>query len=114
MAHPQNSNLEGFSTTKPPFFNGTDFNYWKTNYCKTRIDCYLKSIDYDIWYIDMHGDIIPRKKVDDRFFDKVHEELDEKDKIMLTKNAKVKNFLICGLNRNIYNSADQASSTHDM
>ena len=44
----------------------------------------------------------------------MHEELDNKDKIMLSKNAKTKNFLICGLDRNIYNSVDQASSVHDM
>ena len=83
MTFPQNSHLEGLSSTKPPFFNGTYFNYWKT-----RMDCYLKSIDYDIWYIVMHGDIIPSKKVDNVYVDKVHEELDDKDKVMLSKNAK--------------------------
>ena len=87
MAFPKNSNLEGFSTTKGPFFNGTDFNYWKI-----RMDCYLKSVDYDIWYIVMHGDIIPRKTVGDTYVDKVHEELDDRDKIMLSKNAKAKFF----------------------
>ena len=60
MAFPQNSNFKGFSTTKPPFFKGMDFNYWKT-----RMEFYLKSVDYDIWYIVMHGDIIPKKEVDD-------------------------------------------------
>ena len=109
MAYPQKSNLEKFSTTKPQFFNGTYFNYWKTH-----MDCYLKFVDYDIWYIVMHGDIISRKKVDDRFVDKVHEELDEKDKIMISKNAKAKNFLICCLDRNIYSSVNQASSENDM
>ena len=56
------------------------------------MDCYLKSIDYDIWYIVIHGDIIPRKKVCDIFVDKVHEELDDKDNIMLSKNAKANFF----------------------
>ena len=83
MTFPQNSHLWGLSTTKPPFFNRTDFNYWKT-----RMDCYLKSVDCDIWYIVMHGDIIPRKKVDNTYIGKVHEELDDKDKIMLSKNTK--------------------------
>ena len=78
------------------------------------MDCYLKFVHYDIWYIVRHGDIIPRKKVDDIFVDKVHEELDDEDKIMLSKNVKAKFFLICGLVRNIYNSVDQASSAHDM
>ena len=44
----------------------------------------------------------------------MHEELDDKDKIILSKNAKAKNFLICGLDRNIYNNVNQASSDHDM
>ena len=109
MAYPNNSNLEGFSVTKPPFFNRIDFNCWKT-----RMDCYLKSIDYVIWYIVMHGDIIPKKKVDDRLVEKTHEDLDDKDKIMISKNAKPKNYFICGLQRNIYNSLDQASSAHEM
>ena len=78
------------------------------------MEFYLKSVDYDIWYIVMHGDIIPKKKVGDIFFDKVHKELDDKDKIMLSKNAKAKNFLICGLDRNMSNSVDQASNAHDM
>ena len=78
------------------------------------MDCYLKSVDYDIWYIVMHGDIILKKKVDDIFVAKVYEEFDDKDKIILSKKVKAKKFLICGLDRNIYNSIDQASSAHDM
>ena len=62
----------------------------------------------------MHRDIIPKKKMDDIFVAKVHEELYDKDKIILSKNAKAKSFLMCGLDRNIYNSVDQASSAHDM
>ena len=92
MTYPNNSNLDGFSVTKPHFFNGINFNYKKT-----KIDCYLKSIDYDIWYIIMHCDMIPVKKVDDRFVGKTHEDFDERDKIMISKNAKAKNYLICGL-----------------
>ena len=44
----------------------------------------------------------------------MYEELDDKHKIILSKNAKAKNFLICGLDRNIYNSVDQAYGAHDM
>ena len=97
MTYPNNSNLERFSVTKPPFFNGTDFNYWKT-----RMNCYLKSTDYDLWNIVMHGDMIPMKNVDDRLVEKTHEDFDENDKIMISKNAKIKNYLTYGLDRNIY------------
>ena len=107
MAYSNNSNLEGFSITKSSFSNGTNFNYWQT-----RMDYYLKSIDYNIWYIIMYGDMIHMKKIDDRFVEKTHEDFDEKDKIMTSKNAKAKNYLTCGLDRNIYNSVDQASSAY--
>ena len=100
---------EGLSTIKSPFFNGTDFNYWKS-----RMNCFLKSMDYDIWYIVMNGDAIPKKKVDNFFVEKSYEELDDKDRVILSKNAKAKHYLICGLDRDIYNSVDQASSAHEM
>ena len=57
MAYPINFQTEGFSVLKLSFFNGSDFNYWKS-----KMDCFLKSIDYDIWHIVMHGDMIPKKK----------------------------------------------------
>ena len=75
MAYPNNSKLEGFLVTKLPFFDGIDFNYWKT-----RIDYFLKSINYYFQYIVVHGDMIPMKKVDNRFVEKTHEDFDEKDK----------------------------------
>ena len=109
MAYPQNFQNERLSTMKRPFFNGTDFHYWKS-----RMDCFLKSIDYNIWYIVMNGDIIPKKKVDNILVEKSFEELDDKDKAMLSKNARAKHYLICGLDRDIYNSVDQASSAHEM
>ena len=62
----------------------------------------------------MHGDMIPMKKVDDRFVEKTRKDFDEKEKIMISKNAKAKNYLICELDRNIYNSIDQASSAHEL
>ena len=104
-----NSQNEGFSVTKPPFFNGTDFNYWKS-----RMECYLLSMDYDLWYIVMNGPIIPKKREGDTWVAKTHEDLDEKDKIVISKNAKAKNYLICGLDRSIYNSVEKASNAFEM
>ena len=58
MAYPKIFQNEGFSILKLSFSNGTDFNYWKT-----RMDYFLKYIDYDLWHIVMNGDIIPMKKI---------------------------------------------------
>ena len=55
------------------------------------MDCYLKSIDYDLWYIVMHGDMTLMKKMVIDLLRKLIEDFDEKDKIMTSKNAKAKN-----------------------
>ena len=68
------------------------------------MDYFLKSIDYDIWYIVMNGDIIPKKKVEDRRVLKTHEDFDERDKILISKNTRAKHYLFCSLDRDIFNS----------
>ena len=65
-------------------------------------------MDYDLWYIVMNGPIIPKKREGDTWVTKTQEDLDEKDKIMISKNANAKNYLICGLERSIYNSVEKA------
>ena len=99
MAYPMNFQNEWFSVLKSPFFNGTDFSYWKS-----RNDCFLKSIDYDIQYIVMNGDRLPKKKVEDIWVLKTHEEFDEKDKILNSKNARAKYYLFCSSDRDVFNS----------
>ena len=75
---------------------------------------FLKSIDYDIWYIVMNGDIMPKKKVENRWVLKTHEDFDDRDKILISKNARAKHCLFCSLDRDIFNSIDQASSAHEI
>ena len=75
---------------------------------------FLKIIDYDFWYIVMNGDIIPKKKVEDIWVLKTHEDFDERDKILISKKAKAKHYLFCSLDRDIFNSVDQASSAHEI
>ena len=72
------------------------------------MDYFLKSIDYDILYIIMNGDILPKKKVKDIWVLKTHEEFNEKDKILISKNVRVNHYLFCSLDRDIFNSIDQA------
>ena len=49
------------------------------------MDCFLKSIDYDLWYIVMNGDIVPKKKVEDRWIVQTHDDFDDRDKITISK-----------------------------
>ena len=48
--------MEGQSTTRPPFFDGNDYPYWKT-----RMRIFLQALDYEIWEIVCDGSFIPRK-----------------------------------------------------
>ena len=78
------------------------------------MDYFLKSIDYDIWYIVINGDIVPKKMVEDAWVLKTHEAFDDKDKILISKNSRAKHYLFCSLNTNIFNSVENALSAHNI
>lgn len=44
------SYLEGNSTMRPPLFNGSNYNYWKT-----RMMIYLQFKDYNLWEAVVNG-----------------------------------------------------------
>ena len=62
----------------------------------------------------MHSDIIPMKKVKDRFVLKTHENFDDNDKILILKKVRAKHYLFYSLDRDIFNSVDQASSAREI
>ena len=41
----------------------------------------------------MNGDIVPKKKVEDRWLVKTRNDFDDRDKIMISKNARAKYYL---------------------
>ena len=41
---------EGHSTTRPPFFKGTNYPYWKA-----RMEVFLRATDYDVWRVIQAG-----------------------------------------------------------
>ena len=45
--------MENQSTTRPPFFDGNDYSYWKT---KMRV--FLQALDYEIWEMVCDGSFI--------------------------------------------------------
>jgi hypothetical protein len=42
--------MEGLEIDKPPFFDGVHFLYWKN-----LMECYIQSIDFDLWDIILDG-----------------------------------------------------------
>ena len=47
---------EGLSTSRPPFFDGNDYAYWKD-----MMIIYLQSIDYDLWLSIENGPYKPTR-----------------------------------------------------
>ncbi|GKU96390.1 hypothetical protein SLEP1_g9631 [Rubroshorea leprosula] len=50
--------LEGLSTTKPPFFDGTNYNYWKN-----RMKVFMLANVPKAWIVTMKGPYVPMKVV---------------------------------------------------
>ena len=50
----KNGFCEGQSTSGPPYFDGTNYTYWKA-----RMKIYLQSIDYELWLNVSKGPYIP-------------------------------------------------------
>ena len=92
------SNLEGFEIDKPPFFDGVHFDFWKT-----RMECYLQSIDLDLWDIVLDG-----------FSSKPKLNWDSYDKKCFTLNIRAMQILRYGLNDDIYARIKNCSSAKDI
>ena len=90
--------MEDQSTTRPPFFNGNDYPYWKT-----RMRVFLQALDYELWEIVCDGSFIPRKNV-----------LSELDKKNMTLNSKAMNALFCALDKKEFHRVSNCSNAYEI
>ena len=93
-----NTQVEGLSTLRPPFFNGSDYAYWKV-----RMSIYFQSIDYDLWLCILNGPHIPTKKVGEAETLKKENEYSDLDKKKISLDARAMNILYCALDRGEFN-----------
>ena len=102
---------EGQSTTRPPLFNGENYNYWKV-----RMMIFIQANSYEEWNIISKGPKIPSKLVENRRVPKEENEYDENDFKMVQLNAKAKHTLYCALHPSEFNrisSCDTAKQIWD-
>ncbi|KAL6321533.1 hypothetical protein AAG906_021728 [Vitis piasezkii] len=110
MANPSSSShIESFSTTRPPFFMGTDYPYWKT-----KMTWFLQSINIDLWDIIEDGPHIPSKLENGVMVPKPKHEWDELDRKKVQLNAKVIFILHCVIDRNEFNRIWQCKSAKEI
>lgn len=91
-------NLEGFSTTKAPLFDGNNFSFWSV-----RMETYLSSLGFDVWELVTQGYTFPSKgpSIAD-------------EKKSYGSNAKAKNSLLCGLANGIHVKVMHCKSANEV
>ncbi|VFR00960.1 unnamed protein product [Cuscuta campestris] len=100
---------EGQSTVRLPFFDGTNYSYWKE-----RMRIFVQSNDFKIWLAIKNGDSFPMKKVGDTLIPKDEDEYDEADFKKAQLNATAINFLYCAVNANDYQKISRCQTANQM
>jgi hypothetical protein len=95
--------------TKPPFFTGLNYSYWKM-----RMKIFVQSIGYDVWDVIEDGPFSPTKIVDGITIakPKVEWTADERKKMEL--NAKALTCLYCSLDANVFNQISGCESAKEV
>jgi len=102
--------LEGQSITRPPYFNGQHYGWWKN-----MMENYIQAEDHELWMLIKNGPLIPMKVIEDGITSKKKpEEFDSNDFKMMEKNAKAKKLLYFGLDPDEYTCISECESTKDI
>ncbi|KAH9658467.1 CCHC-type domain-containing protein [Citrus sinensis] len=99
---------EGQSTTRPPYFDGNDYLYWKT-----RMRIYLQALDYKIWEIVNYGPFMPLTKSEvGEDIPKPSREWNEFEKKKASVNSKAMNALFCALDKKEFHRVSSCESAN--
>jgi hypothetical protein len=100
---------EGVSTSRPSFFDGNDYAYWKV-----RMIIYLQSINYDLWISIENRPHKPTKIENNIMVLKPRSEYTNGDKKLLSMEAKTMNTLCCALSINEFNRTTSSKNARDI
>ena len=95
--------------TRPSFFTGTDYPYWKT-----KVTWFLQSTNLDLWDVIKDGLHIPSKLENGVMALKPKQEWDELDKKKVQLNAKVVYILHCAIDRSELSRVWQCKSPKEI
>ncbi|GKV22188.1 hypothetical protein SLEP1_g32073 [Rubroshorea leprosula] len=101
--------LEGLSTTKPPFFNGTNYNYWKN-----RMKVFILANVPKAWVVTMKGPYVPMKIVGEREVPKEEIDWNDEDLEKIIINNKAISMLQCALNPTEYHRVSGCDTAKEM
>ncbi|KAH9725263.1 Integrase catalytic domain-containing protein [Citrus sinensis] len=101
---------EGQSTTRPPYFDGNDYPYWKT-----RMRIYLQALDYEIWEIVNDGPFMPLTKNEvGEDIPKPSREWNEFEKRKASLNSKAMNALFCALDKKEFHRVSSCENANEI
>ncbi|KAH9697592.1 hypothetical protein KPL71_023665 [Citrus sinensis] len=101
---------EGQSTTRPPYFDGNDYPYWKT-----MMRIYLQALDYEIWEIVNDGPFMPLTKNEvGEDIPKPSRDWNEFQKRKASLNSKAMNALFCALDKKEFHRVSSCESAHEI
>ena len=101
--------MEGQSISRPPYFDGTNYTYWKE-----RMKIFIQSIDYKLWLVIKNGPTVPKKMVDGKEVEKSEEEFSDEDMRKIEQNAKAKNIFNCAVNPDGFRKISRCQTAKQM
>ena len=102
--------LEGQSVTRPPYFNGRHYNWWKN-----RMENYNQAEDYELWMRIVNDPYIPVKvTTDGKTVPKESKEFNSDDFRKIEKNAQAKKLLYFGLGPDEYTRISECESAKEI
>src|SRR5215468_5089086 len=90
--------LEGQSSNRAPYFNGSNYSYWKA--C---MRIYIQSVDYELWRVVVNGPFTISKTIEGTSKSKPEEEWDAQDLKKAQLNAKAIGIFYNALCENEFN-----------
>ncbi|GKV51122.1 hypothetical protein SLEP1_g57796 [Rubroshorea leprosula] len=101
--------LECLSTAKPPFFDGTNYNYWKN-----RMKVFMLANVPKAWIVTMKGPNVPMKVVGESEVPKEEVEWNDEDLVKIMINNKAINMLQCALNPMEFHGVSRCDTAKEM
>ncbi|GKV40372.1 hypothetical protein SLEP1_g48027 [Rubroshorea leprosula] len=102
--------VEGHSITRPPYFDGTNYQYWKN-----RMQIWLEANSYELWDCIARGPYkVLARDQDNKLVPKDPASYDEADRKKLQINAQAKNALFCALHPSEYDRISACDFAKEM
>ncbi|XP_057418605.1 uncharacterized protein LOC130712808 [Lotus japonicus] len=96
----------GSSTNKPPFFDETEYPYWKTH-----MQLFIESSNYKLWEIIENGNIVHKDDAGEPIKKDQLTEVQRKDYQL---NTKAKLFLLCALSKSQLDKVDGLATAKEV